>query len=71
MDKELNEVYRKSLKKHLENPKRAKILVYRYYKALQNVIKQMHLYIDIIKQLVEINKKFNHSNQKDYKKLDR
>ena len=33
MDKELNEVYRKSLKKHLENPKRAKILVYRYYKA--------------------------------------
>lgn len=70
MDKELEEMYKKILK----NPKEQEIFIYRVpCKVCPDTIKKIYKQIDIqrrlFKQLVEINKKFNHSNQTDFRKL--
>lgn len=63
--KDLDKMYKKRLK---GKPTSKSYTV--YYSGRRNI---QFLYISVVKtirQLVEINKKFNHSNQKDYKKLE-
>lgn len=61
MDKELKEIYKKCLKSKPANV---------YYSGRQRTQFLYILFVRTMRQLVEINKKFNHSNQKDYKKLE-
>lgn len=55
MNKELEEIYKKCLKGKSTN-----------YSGRRNVQFLYILFVKIMRQLVEINKKFNHSKQSDY-----
>lgn len=63
MDKELTKMYKKYLK--------SKAVINEYSPNGRRRTQLLHfLFTKTMKQLVEINKKFNHSKQSDYKKLE-
>lgn len=64
MDKEFEEIYKECLK----GKTTVESYIFKHGRGYNNTF--FILFINIMRQLVEINKKFNHSKQSNYKKLE-